>query len=379
MIGRIVFVSHSGDKTGAPLALSRLYRQAIEEKREDAFLVFRYHGNLVNKCREEFGGDRVFSIRRISPRDIPSLLKPLSKLVDFFLLVRLFKSLKPFVVVANSLINTTTIAAGIWNRSKVIVWAHEVSGSINDPFHFRRFWIRRTHAGIGVSRQSCDFLFELGLPWSRIHLIYNGIDPEPLIPGQSRPIKNDSGESIRLGALAIWSPNKRLDLVIETGIKVAESGKFSLVRLDIGGPPDPWFPDLFNQMESRFGKRPDNLNLQFLGPIDDLKGFYHSLDAVLMTSDKESLPTVVLEALMYLVPVFSFRDLPGVREILGELALISEERDGAGLAAEIIRFFKNPDPFMTLESWRKAARERSLLFSLEKQWKVFEQLIVNLK
>ena len=99
----------------------------------------------------------------------------------------------------------------------------------------------------------------------------------------------------------------------------------------------------------------------------------------MLTSNKESLPTVVLEALTWLIPVFSFEDLPGVREILGELTLSSVERTGVGLAAEIIRFFKNTNAFMTLEQWRKAAWERSRLFGLEKQWKAFEQIIAGLK
>ena len=378
-MGKLIFISHSGDKTGAPIVLTRLYRQAVKTEKEDAFLVFRYHGDLSEKSLEEFGKDRVYTIRRTSPRDIPSLLKPFSKLVDLYLLIRLFKELKPSVVVANSLINTTAIAAGLWNRAKVVVWAHEVSGAITDPFHWRSFWIKRAHAGVGVSRQSCDFLYELGLPSSRIHLVHNGIDLDHLSPDRSWPIKNNPGEPLRLGALAVWSPNKRLDLVIEAGISVAESGKFSLVRLDIGGLPDPWFPDLFQQMESRYENRPDNLILRFLGPIDDLKGFYGNLDAVMLTSDKESLPTVVLEAMACLIPVFSFGDLPGVREILGEIALLSEERTGAGLASEIIRFFKNTNPSLTLEHWRKAAWERSRLFSLEKQWKAFEQIIAGLK
>ena len=246
-MGKIVFVSHSGDKTGAPIVLTRLYRQAVRAEKEDVILVFRYHGDLSEKSLEEFGKDRVYTIRRTSPRDIPFLLKPFSKLVDLYLLIRLFKVLKPSVVVANSLINTTAIAAGLWNRSKVVVCAHEVSGAITDPFHWRSFWIKRAHVGVGVSRQSCDFLYELGLPRSRIHLVHNGIDLDPLTPDRSWTIKNSPGESLRLGALAVWSPNKRLDLVIEAGISVAKSGKFSWVHLDIGGLPDPWFPDLFNQ------------------------------------------------------------------------------------------------------------------------------------
>ncbi|MBI4763535.1 MAG: glycosyltransferase [Deltaproteobacteria bacterium] len=378
-MGKLIFISHSGDKTGAPIVLTRIFRWAVSVEKIDAYLVFRYHGALAEELEREFGADRIITIRRTSPRDISKFFKPFSKLMDLWLLFALFRTLKSSAVIANSLINTTSIVAGFLVKAKVIVWAHEVSGAITDPFHFRSFWIKRAHAGIGVSRQSCDFLNELGLPRSRIHLVYNGIDPGRVTLGQSPYIRKNPAESLRLGALAIWSPNKRLDLVIETGIKVAESGKYSMVFLDIGGPPDPWFPDLFKQMESRFKNRPDSLILRFLGPVDDLFQFYQNLDGVMMTSDKESLPTVVLEALTQLVPVFSFGDLPGVREILGDLALISEERTGDGLANEIIRFFNSTGPMNTLDTWRKSARERSQLFTLSRQWKAFEQVIADLR
>ncbi len=373
-MGKLIFVSHSGDKTGAPIVLARLFKWAVRIEKQDACLVFRYHGPLVKELEREFGADRIFTIRRTSPREISKIIKPFSKLLDLWLLIRLFRMIKPRLVIANTLINTTAIVAGIWVKAKVVVWAHEVPGSINDPFHFRRFWIKRAHAGIGDSRQSCDFLNELGLSRSKIHLVYNGLDLNRFTQKKTAGIRKGAKDLLRLGAMAFWSPNKRLDLVIETAIKVAQSGKYPQICLDVVGSIDPSFPNLFEEMKARFNDLPQNLNIRFLGHIPEISEFYQNIDGMLLTSDRESLPTVAMEALAYQIPVFSFDDLSGVEEILGDLALGAKERSGTALALEIIHFFDSSDFASTLANWQKGALERARLFSLENQWKNFEKV-----
>jgi glycosyltransferase involved in cell wall biosynthesis len=373
-MGKLIFISHSGDKTGSPIVLTRLFRWAVEEEKQDAFLVFRYHGALVEELKKEFGEKRIVTIRRTSPRDISNFLKPFSKLVDLWILLALFRTLKPSVVIVNSLINTTSIAASLLVKAKVVVWSHEVPGSINDPFHMRSYWIKKAHAGIGDSRQSCDFLNELGLSPLKIHLVYNGLDLNRFIQREPTGIKKEPKDLLRLGALAFWSPNKRLDLVIETAVKVAQSGKYPQIRLDIVGSIDPWFPNLFEEMKARFKELPQNLSVRFLGHIPEIGEFYQNIDGMLLTSDKESLPTVAMEALAYQIPVFSFDDLPGVGEILGDLALQAKERAGIALAAEVIHFFDTSDFAITQANWQKGALERARLFTLENQWKNFQKV-----
>jgi len=375
---KTVFVSHSGEKGGAPIVLTRLFRQALKEEKEEVYLVFRYQGELAEACRKEFGEGRVFTIRDKDPRKINTLNKPFRKLVDLYRLVKLFKEIKPQIVIANSLINTSAIVAGLWVRAKVAVWAHEVPGMINDPLRLRSFWIRKARFGIGVSEQVCEYLKELGMDPAKIRLIHHGLDLEGEIHGNQMEEIIPPRGLLKLGALAVWSPRKRLDLIMETAVELARSGRFNQVRLDIGGPMDLWFPHLFAEIMGRFSEKPPSLTVRFLGSIEELNLFYQDLDAVLVTSDKEALPTVVLEALVRQIPVFSFEDLRGVQEILGETALLARERNGAALAEKVIQFFINPDHLDTLEQWQKAAMSRSRLFSLENQWKAFQKVLSGL-
>jgi glycosyltransferase involved in cell wall biosynthesis len=376
-MSRLLFISHSGDKTGAPVVFSRLFKWVVKEAKEDAYLLFRYNGLLAKECAKEFGDDRVSIIRKSNPRSIFRPLKPLSKFYDFLLLVKLFGRIKAPVIIVNSLINTTAIIAGLLVGSKVIVWAHELPGAINDPLKIRSFWLRRAHIGLGDSEESCDYLKKIGLSPARTFLVHHGLDLTS-IKSKGREDPRERGKDpLRLGALAIWSPNKRLDQIIETAIKVAEYSKNNHIRLDVCGTVDSDFPKLFDQIKKQYLTTPSNLEIRFLGQIEDIQDFYNQIDALLVTSEKESLPTVVLEAMAFQLPIFSFRDLPGVQEILGINTFLAKTRTSSALAAEVVNFFYcSPQPF-ALEEWRQYARIRVQRFSLEKQWQAIRVIIAG--
>jgi glycosyltransferase involved in cell wall biosynthesis len=365
----IVFVSHGGERSGAPIVLTRMFEQALKEG-EEAFLVFRYNEEWAEACQKKYGSKRVYILPGKPPRLLPNGVKPLRKLFDLLRLWSLFKRIKPQVVVANTLLNTTAVMAGLLVGSRVAVWAHESPGAISDPWGMRSFWIKRAHLGLGVSQGICSYLQEMGMDPSKIRLLHHGVDVEKERSKSAlRPrIGGSHPKRLVLGALAVWSPRKRLDLVLETAYALARSGYFEDIRLDIGGPPDALHPRLFQETLDRFPKRLEPLTLRFMGTIVDRDSFYRELDALLMTSDKEALPTVVLEALVREIPVFSFKHLAGVQEIMGEAALQAEERKGAALADAILRFFLAPTFPRDWEEWVKKARARISLFSLDRQW-----------
>jgi glycosyltransferase involved in cell wall biosynthesis len=227
--------------------------------------------------------------------------------------------------------------------------------------------------GLGVSAESCDALRAIGLPPARIHRLPHGLDPATWAPaGTARA----PGAGLALGALAVWSPNKRPDLILDTAIAVAEARPDLPVELRLGGPEDAEAPGFLARARARHPSLPANLRVQVLGPVEDAARFYQGLDALLVTSDREALPTVVLEALASGVPTFSFQDLPGVREIVGEapggLAAI---RSGPALAATVVAFFYGSPQPATLQAWREAARERARQFSLEHQWQALRTIL----
>lgn len=103
--------------------------------------------------------------------------------------------------------------------------------------------------------------------------------------------------------------------------------------------------------------------------------FFKELDALLLTSERESLPTVVLEAMAREIPVFSFEDVSGVQEMMGKAALTVKRRRGTDMAEEIIRFFLHPEFHKNFQGWRETVRRQSELFSLERQWRSFKESV----
>jgi glycosyltransferase involved in cell wall biosynthesis len=375
---RIVFVSHSGEKGGAPVVLIRLFRQALKEGNEEVYLVFRFPGELAKACQREFGEEKVFIVCNKNPREISGFKKPFIKVIDLFRLIRLFKKIKPRIVIANSLVNTTAVVAGLGAGARVVVWAHEVPGMIHDPLGMRSFWIRKAWISAGVSKEVCSYLKMMGVPPAKIRLLHHGLDLDEQFRETRVKTSRVPNGVLRLGALAVWSPRKRLDLIIETAIEIARSGKFKEVQLDIGGPVDLWFPALFEETMKRYFARPSCLEVRFLGVIEAIDPFYQDLDALLITSDREALPTVVLEALVRLIPVFSFEDLPGVQEILGKTALLARDRTGSALAEKVVQFFTNPAFPETYEQWLKDALARSGKFTVKKQWETFKEVFYKI-
>lgn len=372
----IVLVSPSGDPTGGPIVLTRLFRWLLTRAGKDAYLVFRYQGPLAEACRAEFPPGRVFVVPKKNPRLISGPGKPFSKVQDFYHLWRILRPLQPGVIIANSLINTLTVLLGRRLGAQVVLWVHEVPGSTNNPLNLRNRINRRAHLGLGVSHQSCDYLRAVGFPPDRIFKVPHGLDLEEWPgPAGGRTEQPDSRDRLILGALAVWSPNKRLDLVVAAAVGVAEKEPRRAVELQVGGPGDLDTPRLPQKILEDRPRLPANLTIRLLGPITDVRGFYRGLDALLLASEKESLPTVALEALAFQLPVFSFDDLPGVREIVGVDTFLARERTAEALAAKIMTFFfASPQP-AALAAWRQYARERVREFSLEKQWAAMVRII----
>ncbi len=357
--------------------LTRLFQQTLRESKEEPYLFFRYPGDWSDLCQKEFGEERVKVIRRIHPREIPSFRKPWGKMQDLIRLYKYFQTLRPQAVIVNSLINTTPILAGRWAGVKVVLWAHEVPGMVGDPWKIRSGLIRKADFCVGVSQQVCAYLKLRGVAPEKIRCIPHGLpglpsESEPPPPGKSLP-----EGVIKLGALAFWSPRKRLDLILEAAEHLTGTKSFREVQLHIGGPSDENHPAYRRWMEERLRFPPEKVTIRHWGLLVDPTPFFREIDALLVASDQEALPTVVLEAMVHLIPVFSFQDLPGVREIMGGYALLAEQRSPQALADAVVDFFRNRPQPSTYEQWRKGVWERRRLFSVERQWAAFRNILYH--
>ncbi|MDI2130188.1 glycosyltransferase family 4 protein [Yinghuangia seranimata] len=242
--------------------------------------------------------------------------------------------------------------------------------NIGDPRHWaatpaRRarvgFMLRRAAAVASVSPQGRDLLVaRYGLPSARVRAIPNGRRPEafPRVDAESRAsarkelgIDQDAEVVAVVGALG---PEKRVDLAVRafarraaasagervdgpTGNSVARSA--SGRQLPVGErlllvAGDGTERDRLSRIADELA--PDRV--RFLGTVADPGRVYRAADALLLTSDSEGVPGVLVEAGLSGIPAVA-TDVGFVRDVVldGETGALAPPNDPVAIAAALDR------------------------------------------
>jgi glycosyltransferase involved in cell wall biosynthesis len=172
--------------------------------------------------------------------------------------------------------------------------------------------IRRARRIIAVSERLVRDLVDSGAPRERITLFPNAVlldDYAPAMPaGQARQELGLPASSRCIGIVGRLSPEKRHDLYLEMAADLASSE-----------------PDLFFLIVGHGALRADLERLAqrlkianrvlFLGHRADMHRIYAALNLLVLCSDTEGMPNVVLEAFAYSRPVVATR-VGGVAEVV---------------------------------------------------------------
>jgi teichuronic acid biosynthesis glycosyltransferase TuaC len=174
----------------------------------------------------------------------------------------------------------------------------------------RRLMLRaaaNASAVIAVSRALAAAMVAMGMPESRIHVLRNGVDLEffsPLPGSQER--RRPSGSPATFLSVGALKPAKGHDIAIRFIHRLQEA------RLVIAGAG----PD-----ERRLRLLCERLDVsprvQFAGVLDagSLRDCYRKADALVLMSEREGMPNVVLESLACGTPVLA-ADVGGIAEIV---------------------------------------------------------------
>lgn len=111
-----------------------------------------------------------------------------------------------------------------------------------------------------------------------------------------------------------------------------------------GGPLRP-------ELEQQVAKAGIGSRVKFLGSLSDPKPFLDAIDVLLLTSETEGVPGVILEAAMVGLPVVA-TDVGGVGEIITEMGagIAVPVDDRAALVSGLIKVLRYPEDFMALRS-----------------------------
>lgn len=210
------------------------------------------------------------------------------------------------------------------------------------PLYYRidKFCLPRYEAVIGVSQDLVEASIECGVARDRAILIENGVDAEEFQRRTSVTLaKEKQGwptHRLLVGAVGRLSPEKGFDLLIRAmGLLVAEG-------LDVGlfiagsGPEQRVLEELTQSLGLAD-------RVRFLGYRDDTREIYEALDVFCLSSLREGLPNVLLEAMALETPVAATR-VSGVPRLVQHEAsgLLVEPGSEKALAGALGRLLRDP-------------------------------------
>lgn len=260
------------------------------------------------------------------------------------------------------------LAAAIGMRNLV---AHD---HCNDRFrHERRSALfmdsltnRLSSVIIGVSASTCDFLRkEEGLDPEKVRLIYNGVDAEEFQPATNEEraaAKQSFGwnpETLIIGGAGRFVPQKNFALWLEVASDLKLQFPEARFLLAGAGPEE-------SQLREQVRASGLEGRVCFPGFVADRKLLYQAMDCLLITSDYEGLPMILLEGMAAGLPVV-VSAVDGPSEILtsGENAILVPPGHRVGFVTEAAKLLGDSHVRELLGSQaRKLVQER---FSLQQQ------------
>lgn len=216
---------------------------------------------------------------------------------------------------------------------------------------------------------------EQGINTSQCVVVYNGIDPEtkPLIPPQEiRKKWGVSENDVLIGTVGSLIKRKRIKDLIDAVHTVINKTKDSVRCIIVGNGPEK--DNLFEYVKK---KKLDD-KVIFTGFQSDAISYINAMDISILTSEKEGLPRVILEAMLMGKPVVA-SNITGPAELVvdGETGFLMPPRQPDLFANAIVKLIGNPDLRKQMgENARKRVIEN---FSVDRYVsgvnKVFEEIL----
>ncbi len=174
------------------------------------------------------------------------------------------------------------------------------------PFYYwiDRRCLRKYDRILCVSDDLLKSCLRLGIPESRCRLIYNGIDTtqyaRTLSTSAAKARLGIDPHRLVIGAVGRLSPEKGFDLLIQSVAQILNAGHN--VHLVIAGEGDHR-----PRLQQLIASQPDPTRFQLLGHREDTTEIYQAMDVFALSSLREGLPNVLLEAMALNVPVVATR------------------------------------------------------------------------
>lgn len=312
----ILIISGNNIISGAEYVLSDYLKAADKNK----FVVLTSEIKEVINFYENLKVNKVMSSIYVTPSGASNnkIIGKVKKIYRYMLSkVLIEKSIKKYQIEKVLANNTTDIIYSAWVKKVPGMTYYQY---IHDIIHKESFIgkvIKKFDENVdkyfAVSKAVKDSLCSIGIDENKIVIIYNGLSE------LDYQIKNKKDKMVFgfLGALnERKSPLTFADFIEKSGYK----GIMAYHMCE---------GDMENKVKERIKKK--NLDIKLIGKVEreNIKKFYDSLDFLFVPSKHDPLPTVVLEAFNYSIPVVG-RSIDGLPEMIIEDSngyLFKDEQD----------------------------------------------------
>lgn len=297
----------------------------------------------------------------------------------FFLrLVREMRRLRPAIV--STLLDSSV---GAWGRLAawlagvpVIVHSDRLLATEGTRAHYlvRPFLDRVTDRFLPNAEAIATRLVRDGVPREKIRVMHNGVDLSVFDPDATLDLRARWGipaDATVLGYLGRFAPLKRVDVLVK-----------ALRDLPVGDRPDyavlagdgATMPDIRATLEADPWLRE---HCRLLGSTDETPRFLASIDYLVLPSESEGLPNVVLEAMAMARPVIATR-VSDVPYVVADAGTVIEPGDGQALASAIAamqRLTPEERQALGLRARTRIEKEFDIAVSAERFWDAHLELL----
>lgn len=228
-----------------------------------------------------------------------------------------------------------------FHRMRLVTTVHGwVQHTKKTPLYYRidKFCLKRYEKVICVSDDLVQECAKVGVPESRLMLLENGIDAEDYrrtrTTTEAKAALGLPTNRFLIGAVGRLSDEKGFDVLIRAVKQLGEDVHLAIVG--DGGE------------RAALEKLVVNLDLKdrvtLAGWQTDVRGWFEAMDAFALSSYREGLPNVLLEAMALEAPVVATR-VNGVPRVVQheENGLLVEAGDASGLAVALARVIQDAD------------------------------------
>ena len=342
---KILLVSHSASRTGAPLCLLRVAEELSKLPDVECFVLLMKGGELENSFARLAPTLQVewLVAQGVKRHDVPR---------------RIASAFHEFASRGVALCNTLAVsdfhAAFAEQQVEVLSWIHELPTFISllggdEAVESIARASRKIMVPSQAVRAALDSRFRLGA--DRIRTVYNGQDPltigldrEPLRLAVRRELGLPDDARIVLGCGTV-DLRKGADLFVNVARRVL------LDPASKSKTPATWFvwvgefiDDNLRRWllhDSRIGGVGDHI--RFIGPRSNMAPYYMAADLFALTSREDPCPLVNMEAMESGMAVVAFDDAGGAPEVLGDAGVCVPYVDPAAMAEAISGLLADDD------------------------------------